>query len=91
MPMPDSVRADVGVSAPRPGPGAWAKRAACRGMDTALFFPGQGDGATLAKETCAGCPVRAECLEHAVAVGEAFGIWGGLNEKGRRRRRGTAA
>jgi WhiB family transcriptional regulator, redox-sensing transcriptional regulator len=32
-----------------------------------------------------GCPVRAGCLEYALANDERFGIWGGLSERERRR------
>ncbi|MDN5915126.1 MAG: WhiB family transcriptional regulator [Pseudonocardia sp.] len=37
-----------------------------------------------ARAVCGGCPVRAECLEYALRVGEDFGIWGGLDEAERR-------
>ena len=33
---------------------------------------------------CAECPVRSTCLEHALAAGEPFGIWGGLTLRERR-------
>lgn len=35
---------------------------------------------------CAGCPVRAECLELELRVGGAqpVGVWGALNEEDRR-------
>jgi WhiB family transcriptional regulator, redox-sensing transcriptional regulator len=70
----------------------WRVRAACRGPETALFFP----PATVerkderearerrAKAICRGCAVRRECLEYAVGVGEMHGIWGGTNEAERR-------
>jgi WhiB family transcriptional regulator, redox-sensing transcriptional regulator len=32
---------------------------------------------------CAGCPVRAACLEHALRTRERFGVWGGLTEEER--------
>ena len=38
----------------------------------------------LAKRLCANCPVRADCLEAALARHETYGIWGGLNELERR-------
>jgi WhiB family redox-sensing transcriptional regulator len=39
----------------------------------------------MAKQICAGCPVRGDCLEHALASRElAFGIWGGLTAAERR-------
>jgi WhiB family transcriptional regulator, redox-sensing transcriptional regulator len=86
--MPDHVRAagDAGVAAPRPAPGPWAVQASCRGVEPEVFFPSKGNRSeALAKQTCARCPVRTECLEHAVAVGEPFGIWGGMSINERRR------
>ena len=38
-----------------------------------------------AKEICALCPVRTSCLEHALAVRERDGVWGGATERERRR------
>jgi WhiB family redox-sensing transcriptional regulator len=40
----------------------------------------------LATRMCAGCPVRAECLELELRVGGAgtVGVWGALNEDDRR-------
>ncbi|MEV7174880.1 WhiB family transcriptional regulator [Streptomyces sp. NPDC093224] len=44
-----------------------------------------------AKEVCALCPVRAECLRHALSVQEPYGVWGGLSEEERRERSLRAA
>lgn len=33
-----------------------------------------------AKTICMRCPVRIDCLDHAIASNEQYGIWGGLNE-----------
>ncbi|HLR96573.1 MAG TPA: WhiB family transcriptional regulator, partial [Jiangellaceae bacterium] len=61
----------------------WRSMAACRGMETDLFYP-EGRGRTLhdreavAKQVCASCPVAAHCRAAAAEVGERFGIWGGL-------------
>src|SRR5882757_5472925 len=74
-----------------PGPNAdlwdWQLVAACRGVDSSLFFHPEGErGAarsareTSAKEVCMRCPVRAECAAHALAVREPYGVWGGLTE-----------
>lgn len=77
------------MSATPPGP--WVAKAACRTLDGALanrlFFPGQGCFAEMreAKAICAACPVRAECLEFALATNQEFGIWGGASERERRR------
>jgi WhiB family redox-sensing transcriptional regulator len=57
----------------------WRDSAACKGMDTRLFFPARGEPVSqAARSACAGCPVRLDCLEAALAVNERFGIWGGL-------------
>ncbi|SCE22930.1 Transcription factor WhiB, partial [Streptomyces sp. SolWspMP-sol7th] len=71
-----------------PGPNAdlwdWQLLAACRGVDSSLFFHPEGErGAARsareasAKEVCMRCPVRAECAAHALAVREPYGVWGG--------------
>lgn len=70
----------------------WRIRAACRGPETALFFPpanaerrDERDARERrAKSICRECPVRTQCLDHALHVGEMHGIWGGLNESERR-------
>lgn len=63
-------------------PMPWVSRAACRGMDTALFFPTRGGEVLGVAVVCEGCPVRPECLEHALEH-EHFGVWGGTSEKQR--------
>lgn len=35
-------------------------------------------------EICQGCPCITACREHAIATGEAYGVWGGLGETERR-------
>lgn len=67
----------------------WMADAACRGMDVTNWYPSRGDshsGSTAeARAICARCPVRAECLNHALSTPrEHFGIWGGLSERQRR-------
>jgi WhiB family redox-sensing transcriptional regulator len=63
----------------------WTRDAACAGADPELFFPANTrQPATEAKQICAACPVRAECLEYSLANEEEFGVWGGLTEKERR-------
>jgi WhiB family transcriptional regulator, redox-sensing transcriptional regulator len=62
----------------------WRYRAACRGADLNLFFPGRGESAEPARQICAGCPVRQPCLEYAISRGIVHGIWGGLAERDRR-------
>lgn len=75
-------------------PGAsWEDAAACAQADPALFFPedGHADQAGEAKSVCRSCPVRAECLNHALTSGEEFGIWGGTTERERHRMKHRSA
>lgn len=69
----------------------WQDDANCLGVDPDLFFPERGVSTREAKEVCRGCVVREECLEHALANGEKFGIWGGMSERERRRIRRARA
>jgi len=70
----------------------WQWRAACRGEDAGLFFPPahvEPKEARLTRERkakiiCSTCPVRMECLDYALRIREAHGVWGGLNELERR-------
>lgn len=68
----------------------WQERALCAQTDPEAFFPEKGGSTREAKRICAGCDVRAECLEYALAQDERFGIWGGLSERERRRLRRAA-
>lgn len=70
----------------------WLESAACRGADTNLWYPRSAssrvkarlDGPRIkaqieiAQAICRRCPVRAECLDHAVRTCEVDGIWGGV-------------
>ncbi len=66
----------------------WQLKAACRGPQAAVFFPppqferkdDKLQRERRAKEICAGCSVRDDCLDYAIAIREPHGIWGGLNE-----------
>ena len=64
---------------------AWRQRAACRGIEADVFYPGTEEEAEVAKAICARCLVRQPCLEYALAVRERDGVWGGTTEKERRR------
>jgi WhiB family transcriptional regulator, redox-sensing transcriptional regulator len=81
-----------------PGPNSdlwdWQLLAHCRGLDSAVFFSPDGERGKDrarreqgAKAMCRQCPVIAECRDHAMAVGEVFGVWGGLSEAERARQR----
>jgi WhiB family redox-sensing transcriptional regulator len=64
----------------------WHDAASCRGEAGRDFYPpfgGERKRERVAREqraktVCAVCPVRAQCLEHAIASGERYGVWGGL-------------
>lgn len=66
----------------------WQLRASCRGPNNSLFFPpsqaerkeDKDAREERAKAICRTCPVREPCLEYALRIREAHGIWGGLNE-----------
>ncbi|WP_211222128.1 WhiB family transcriptional regulator [Nocardioides halotolerans] len=42
-----------------------------------LFFDTYGRALDLAKQLCASCPLRAQCLSEALERGEPHGVWGG--------------
>jgi WhiB family redox-sensing transcriptional regulator len=62
----------------------WRELAECAGLDTDLFFPERGESSYHAKQVCAGCPVKDDCLADAMIWGERWGIRGGLSERQRR-------
>lgn len=57
---------------------SWRGQAACAQTDPNLFFPERGSSAQEAKAVCMACPVRTECLDHALDH-EHDGVWGGLS------------
>lgn len=72
----------------------WQRHAACRNLDSSMFFHPDGERGVKrqrredrAKAICADCPVRAECLDHSLRVEEPYGIWGGVDEIERQARR----
>lgn len=71
----------------RPRMGQWRGLANCRGIDPDLMFPGQGESANPAKQVCAGCVVRWECLSYSIEAREKFGVWGQVGERNRRQLR----
>jgi WhiB family redox-sensing transcriptional regulator len=48
------------------------------------FFPARGESLRDAKAVCTVCPVKTECLEFALRLKVAHGVWGGLSERERR-------
>ena len=66
---------------------SWQKDAACKSMDTNLFFLGQGRKISQEViDVCAGCPVKKACLDHAL-LREEYGYWAGTNSATRTRMR----
>lgn len=67
-----------------PGTGHWWHHAACKGMDTALFFPEDRSSPAgrarirTALAVCSRCPVRVQCGIEAART-HATGIWGGTD------------
>ncbi|HSP36282.1 MAG TPA: WhiB family transcriptional regulator [Frankiaceae bacterium] len=49
----------------------------CWAVDPDLFFAESPEDIETAKAICLDCPVRAECLDGAVARREPYGVWGG--------------
>lgn len=50
---------------------------ACAAVGPAPFFSDDMDLVTLAKQVCASCPLRAQCLAGALERAEPHGVWGG--------------
>lgn len=65
----------------------WQMFAACTETDPDAFFPETGSSTRSAKQVCAGCFVRDDCLAYAMEHDERFGVWGGKSERERRRLR----
>ncbi|HMS12210.1 MAG: WhiB family transcriptional regulator [Microthrixaceae bacterium] len=63
----------------------WVGKAACSGLDPAVFYPPTDEDADEAKAICAACPVQEPCLEHAIEMREKNGVWGGATERERLR------
>jgi hypothetical protein len=62
----------------------WQQDAACVHHREVDFFPARGESVRDAKAVCAGCPVRVQCLDFALRLKVAHGVWGGLSERERR-------
>lgn len=63
----------------------WMREGHCRYYPPAAFFPSDGVGVDQARQICAECPVKAECLEYALESRIDHGVWGGCSERQRRR------
>ncbi|PBC36898.1 WhiB family transcriptional regulator [Rhodococcus sp. ACS1] len=72
--------------------GEWRARAACHGAELTVFFSPDAERGRArdrrearARQICQRCPVLAPCRDHALAVGEPYGVWGGMTEGDRRK------
>jgi len=103
--MPTSITYSQADSIDRNGPGAaadlldliaggkpaWHADAACREHPELSWFPAQGEDSSAARAVCSGCLVVGECRSWALAQGGGLvGLWGGLSDRERRRRRRAA-
>ncbi|MFE4690793.1 WhiB family transcriptional regulator [Streptomyces sp. NPDC056749] len=75
----------------------WQQHAACRGMDSDIFFSPLGERGQARRERekdarriCDGCEVAEICACTALSHGEVYGVWGGLTDR-ELRQRGTGA
>jgi WhiB family redox-sensing transcriptional regulator len=63
----------------------WQQDAECvQHAEKVDFFPARGESVREAKAVCARCPVRDDCLEFALRLKVAHGVWGGMSERERR-------
>lgn len=63
----------------------WREEALCAQTDPEIFFPEPGQSPRAAKQVCADCPVRTQCLTDALDRRDiAFGVRGGLTPTQRR-------
>ncbi|MGL4173635.1 MAG: WhiB family transcriptional regulator [Actinomycetota bacterium] len=65
----------------------WQQQGACRTYGDELFFHPEAERGVkrqrrdeAAKAICATCPVIRQCRDHALLVGEPYGVWGGMSE-----------
>jgi WhiB family redox-sensing transcriptional regulator len=87
---PSAVNAISAVLKPQSDFWAWQAEGLCKDEDSEVFFlkPNmRGDikrlRISVAKSICKPCPVKNDCLEHALTVPENYGVWGGLSEEER--------
>ncbi len=77
--LPHSSIALCEPTAPTADPafGADLDNLPCQVLDADLWFAESPTDLELAKQHCAGCPVRTGCLAGAVDRREPWGVWGG--------------
>jgi hypothetical protein len=58
---------------------SWQKQSNCSDLDPSMFYPSHGQRyAYEAVEACYKCPVKEECLQHALQF-EEYGYWAGTS------------
>ena len=65
----------------------WMEEGLCAEVGNDFWFPEKGESTKEAKRICAGCSVRARCLQFALDNSSSisrFGVWGGTSERERR-------
>ncbi|TWV44420.1 WhiB family transcriptional regulator [Streptomyces misionensis] len=69
----------------------WQAEAACRGMDSSVFFSPAGERGRArrhreeaARAICDSCPVSGPCGRFALTSQQFYGVWGGYTEAERR-------
>lgn len=75
-PLEEAAAAALATAEPRQATGD----ALCAQTDPELFFSDKAEDVDAAKKVCARCPIRAQCLEGALASHERHGVWGGTTE-----------
>ena len=63
----------------------WAVYSACREADPEIFFAATRADERAALAVCNTCAVADQCLQFATETRERFGVWGGTNERERRK------
>ncbi|MEU7698474.1 WhiB family transcriptional regulator [Streptomyces sp. NPDC015492] len=61
----------------------WTTSALCRAAHADELFA-ESAAQSQVKALCTGCPVRVECLAHALDDRIEHGVWGGMTERERR-------
>ena len=63
----------------------WAVYSSCREAEPEIFFASTRADERAAIAVCKTCAVADQCIEFAIETRERFGVWGGTNERERRR------
>jgi WhiB family transcriptional regulator, redox-sensing transcriptional regulator len=93
MNVPVNASRDPSRALPRPllDDWTWQELGSCRRSAPEIFFPEDAGRSGLrareerAKQICRRCPVLSRCREHALAVGETYGVWGAMSARERTR------